>query len=200
MMRRVVVTVFLVAIMGLAAAGPAKADGTEILNFTFTFDGNTYAWSLPAIPPNGSFVPTSGFSIEFGPPFSYTLAIGNQPPMNQPSANVTLDFFCSPIGNLSCSSSSGADGGFDLSTCEAVFPCTDILDTSGAQIYGGTEMSPTFSPTSGSGITLDTSVPGSGSGTLVITSASAVPEPGSLAMIGTGLLALLGIARKKLSS
>ena len=43
MLRRVIVTFFLAAILASVFAGPARADGVDELTFTYTFESNTYA-------------------------------------------------------------------------------------------------------------------------------------------------------------
>lgn len=168
MLRRLIVTFSLAAILGLSFAGSAKADGLD--TFTFTIDGNTYVWQLAPAPTPDVFF--NGVLTEFDN-LSYQLNEMTQPP-------AILDFLPGGMGS----------GGFQLSTGTNSI----ILDESGDQIYGGSEQFPTFSPGM---FTLNDSA--GGTGTLTITAAS-VPEPGTLVLIGVGMVALFGIARKKLNS
>lgn len=169
MLRRLIVALSLAAILGLIFAGPAKADGMD--TFTYVFDGNTYVWQLPPDPPSGSFTTVPGALVEFD--ISYTLNM-----MSQPEG--VLDFF---DGGLQ-------GGGFELAPVSD--PNALILNAFGDQIFGGSDGMPTFSP----GVfTLSNGTANGPTGTLTI---SAAPEPGTLLLIGTGMLAVFAIARKKL--
>jgi hypothetical protein len=66
-------------------------------------------------------------------------------------------------------------------------------DTFGAQLYSGTEEFPTFTPGT---YYLNNGTSTGPLGTLVIST----PEPSSLMLIGSGLLSLLGLARKKIQA
>jgi hypothetical protein len=68
-------------------------------------------------------------------------------------------------------------------------------DTFGAQLYSGTVQFPTFIPGT---YYLNNGTSTGPLGTLVISTPIPSPEPGSLMMIGSGLLSLLGLARKKI--
>jgi len=109
---------------------------------------------------------------------NYTLNTAGQGP-------AILDFFAGPGG-----------GGFELSLATSVI----IVDALGDQIYGSSgcaipEQCPTFAPGK---FTLEADIPSSGTGTLIITSSTAT-EPASLALLGTGLLTIAGIVRRKRS-
>jgi hypothetical protein len=71
---------------------------------------------------------------------------------------------------------------------------TNLLDLGGPQIYGGTDASPTFSPTLGSPIRLGESLDAHGNVildyTLTISAAPAVPEPSTWAMLLLGVVGL----------
>jgi PEP-CTERM motif len=69
------------------------------------------------------------------------------------------------------------------------------LNTFGPQLYSGTEQAPTFIP--GTYHLNNGSLTGP-LDTLVISSPVSSPEPSSLMLIGSGLLSLLGLARKKI--
>jgi hypothetical protein len=170
MLRRFIVGSFLVTILGLASAGQAKADGLD--NFKYTFDGHTYTWQLEASPTPGVFFENSLFEID---DVSYKLDGVSQTPG-------IFDFF--PGG--------GGGGGFELSLGTNEI----ILNTFGDVLYKGHEDMPTFFLGK---FMLNNDTADGPVGTLIISPNSA-PEPGTLLLIGTGMLALLGIARKKLIS
>jgi hypothetical protein len=167
MRSRLAVGCFLVALFGLFSATRAKADDV----FTYQLGSNTYVWQLPTSPTVGTN-DGSGFYVPIVP---FSLNGVAQPPE-------LFDFWASSAG-----------GGF--SVFGGTFPYT--LDEYGAQLYGGTESDPTFSP--GTFYLTDGGVDGP-TGTLVITSSgsSTVPEPGSLLLTVAGLLALISLAWKDL--
>ena len=172
-MRRFIIGGLLIAVMGLVSASRAQADGVD--TFTYTFDGNTFIWQLPSSPPieAGNGFPGISFAIL---DVKYSENGVDQTPSE-------FDFFSASIPD---------GGGFVIVTPGLTSPA----DTFGAQLYGGTEDAPTFKPGT---YHLNN---GSSTGpldTLVISFSSvSVPEPGSLTLLGSGLLSLLGFARKKL--
>ncbi len=170
-MRRLMIGGLLIAVLGLVSASRAQADGFD--SFTYTFDGNTFIWQLPSSPTigAGNFVPNGSFDI-FDVPYSENGV--DQTPSE-------FDFF---------SSSMAEGGGFQIITPSLTSPA----NTFGAQLYSGMESAPTFVPGTYDLNNGSTTGP---LGTLVISSVTA-PEPSSLLLVGSGLLSLLGFARKKI--
>jgi hypothetical protein len=101
-------------------------------------------------------------------------------------------------------------GGFELGMFGQNVP---LLDEAGPLLYMGSEGSPTFVPGTYGGFTtaspagtLDipgltgvltiTSIPGGGD--LFTYDLTSVPEPASLLLLGTGIVGLIGFARKKI--
>jgi len=70
-----------------------------------------------------------------------------------------------------------------------------LLDAFGMQLYSGTEEAPTFLPGT---YDLNNGSSTGPLGTLVISTPIPSPEPSSLMLIGSGLLSLFGLARKKI--
>jgi hypothetical protein len=77
-------------------------------------------------------------------------------------------------------------------------PSLTLLNQSGPMIYGGSEQSPTFAPSSFSLTNLGGSVFGNAF-ELVISDPPSVPEPGTWLLLGTGLLSVLaaGVVRDR---
>jgi hypothetical protein len=171
-MRRFIIGVLLIAVMGLVSASRAQADGVD--TFTYTFDGNTFVWQLPSSPTIGAGDFTLGnFFAILDVPYSEN-GVAQTPS--------EFDFFSFPLG----------EGGFEIITPSLTSPA----NTFGAQLYSGMEDAPTFIPGT---YQLNNDSPTGPTGTLVIsTSSVSVPESSSLILLGSGLLSLLGFARKKL--
>jgi hypothetical protein len=172
-MRRFIIGGLLIAVMGLVSASRAQADGVD--TFTYTFDGNTFVWQLPSSPTIGAmdFILGTSFAI-LDVPYSEN---------GMAQAPSEFDFF-----------SSTDEGGFQIITPSLMSPA----NTFGAQLYGGMDMedAPTFIPGT---YQLNNDSPTGPTGTLVISFSSvSAPEPSSLILLGSGLLSLLGFARKKL--
>lgn len=153
----------------LAATLIVKAD---TLDFTLTGGGNTFTFSLPSNPPPDSS--TSGTSF-------------------------TLDNILMTEGLISFSTdltfSNLAKGGGLGFSVPAAPPLPGIdLNLSGPQIYSGLEASPMFSATP-TPFLLETPK-GADDYTLAIADAS-VPEPASIGLLATGMLALAGTVRRK---
>ena len=144
-----------------------QAQADTIDNFTYQEGDNTFTWQLPSSPT----ILASDFlpGLAFGiPDVAYS---ENDIPQNPAS----LTFLSLPLG-----------GGFFL---------LDVVQgilASGSQLYSGPEDAPTF--LTGTFSLTDISGGNGIPATLTITS---VPEPSSLMLLGTGMLALLGFALKK---
>lgn len=173
MLRRLFTFCFLIAIFVLFSTGRAKADDL----FTYQFGGNTFTWELPASPP--IIVPPDSFQTNM-----FFELVGIQfSENNGPKTLGTVDFFQAP----------DQGGGFEL------FPLgnsSPIVNTTGPQLYMGVgeEGSPTFNLGT---FDLNDFNTGDPAGTLTIGGVS-TPEPSSLLLLGSGALALLGFARKRI--
>jgi hypothetical protein len=180
MLRRTLIGSLLVAVLALFSATRAKAD-------------DVFTWTLPASPTIGSgdFMTGNSFTI-MGVPLSENGA---------PVGDFVFDFY-----------NSNGGGGFDA----FLMGSATILNEFGPQVYtgptGNQEGTPTFvpgtyKPFSGTG-TLSNGL----TGTLVITStvgagdsfkytlSKSVPEPSALLLLGSGLLSLIGLARKRITA
>ena len=169
-MRRYLITSCLVlAVFTLILATQAKADSID--DFTYQAGGNTYTWQLPSSPA------LSPDSFLTGVVFGITdIAYSENDIPQNPAA---LNFFSLNLG-----------GGLSLGDLiQGIFP----ISASDFQVYGGTEDAPTFL-TGTFGLTDYASDANGLPATLTIT---AVPEPSSLMLLATGMLALLGLALKK---
>jgi len=169
-MRRYLITSCLVlAVFTLILATKAKADSID--NFTYQAGGNTFTWQLPSSPTISAdnLLP----SLNFG--FTDIAYSENDIPQD-PAA---LSFFSLNLG-----------GGLRLGDfIQNIFS----ISASDFQVYGGSEDAPTFL-TGTFGLTDYASDGNCLPATLTIT---AVPEPSSLMLLATGMLALLGLALKK---
>jgi hypothetical protein len=182
MLRHLVIALFVLALVVLCSASRAKAD-------------DVFTWTLPASPPSETADCAMNMIICFTVPGVSFSENGGVPQTG------VFDFFSSSMG-----------GGFDLGPaplCTIASSC--ILDESGAQLYTGMESAPTFVPGTYSLMGFFDSLNAGGTGTLTITlvdgidqfkyefvPAPTVPEPSSLLLLGTGVLGLLGFARKKI--
>jgi hypothetical protein len=161
----------LVFIALLLTSFAAKAD---TLNFTLSSSPDTFTFSLPSDP-----IPDSSSS----------------------GASFTLDGVMITEGLISFTtdlsfyneSDSSHPGGLQFDLPAPPIGPTGSIDLTGPQVYTGSESSPLFSTESltltdatGAAYTLDI--------------ASTVPEPSTLALFTTGMIALVGIARRKSST
>ena len=169
-MRRYLITSCLVlAVFTLMLATQAKADSID--NFIYQAGGNTYTWQLPSSPT------LSPDSFLTGVVFGITdIAYSENDIPQDPAA---LNFLSLTFG-----------GGLSLN--DLIQGISPII-ASDFQIYGGSEDAPTFL-TGTFGLTDYASDANGLPATLTIT---AVPEPSSLMLLATGMLALLGLALKK---
>ncbi len=179
MLRRVLSFSLVLVAVGLFSA--SRADADEI-----------FTWTLPASP---SILPgnaTPGVAFEIGAVQFWINGVSQ--------GMGTFDFF-----------NFGDGGGFDLFT--ATNP--NVLNEFGGQLYSGPsgnqESSPTFLPNtyqlnhgSAAGPLETLTITVGPNGDLftydVSTVVSGVPEPGSLLLLGSGALGLLGFARRKIFS
>jgi hypothetical protein len=172
-MRRYLITsCFVLAVFALFSATQAQADTID--NFTYQDAGNTFSWQLPSSP---TILPAD---IQPGSSFGITDVIYSENDIPQNPASIV--FFSFPNG-----------GGFSLFDS---YTFQGIL-SSGPQIYSGSEDAPTF-------LTGTFSLPdyfgtSNGIGIPATLTIKSVPEPSSLMLLGTGMLALLGLALKKRS-
>jgi len=161
----------------IAAAVAAKAD---TLDFTLIGGGNTYTFTLPSNPsPNSSVMGTS-----------FTLS----------NIMVTEDAG-TPMGIVFSSDLTFSEiahgGGLEFPLPSSPLPTPINLDLTGPQLYMGSENSPMFSPTS-MPFTLKDATDSDTFTLDIATTQSPVPEPSSIALLTTGLLALAGTGRRKL--
>jgi hypothetical protein len=155
----------------LAALILTTAGAAKADNFTYVLGGNTYTWSLPNMPtiPSGN-ASSNSFFIE---PVSYTVDGGGQ-------TGGTLTFFIS-----------GDGGGFELQNSSDA----TLLNEFGGQVFSGPAGDPTSNPTFIDNVfTLNDGSAEGPAGTLTIVG---TPEPGTLALLGAGVLSLFGFRRKR---
>jgi len=167
-MRRYLITsCFVLAVFALFSATQAQADTID--NFTYEEGDSTFTWQLPSSPTllPANFLPGLAFVIT---DVTYS---ENDIPQNPAS--------------LIFSSDAGGGGFFLFDTFQGIL-------SFGSQVYSGTEDTPTFLEGTYSLPDIFSGSDPNGTATLTIKS---VPEPSSLMLLGTGMLALLGLALKK---
>jgi len=170
-MGRVLRCAALLGLFGCVAAGTAKADSQE-LSYSLTGpDGLTATFILPVNPviAPGNF--TLGGAFQVTP---IDLVVNS---IADPGDVITFDSFDPMLGG----------GGFTVGEGDLI----NLMNTPDftQALYSGPESSPTMSDISGN-IPLEDFMSLTTGYTLTITPVSTMPEPGSLLLVGTGLIAL----------
>jgi hypothetical protein len=168
-MRRYLITsCFVLAVFALFSATQAQADTID--NFTYQDAGNTFTWQLAASP---TILPDNSL-----PGLAFVITDVSYSENDIPQNPASLIFSSLPQG-----------GGFFL------FDTFQGILSYGSQIYSGPEDAPTF--LEGTFSLPDYFSSSDGSGIPATLTIKSVPEPSSLMLLGTGMLALLGLALKK---
>lgn len=166
---------FLFSALVCSASTAAHAD--TVANFTLTGGDGTFTFSLP-----GTATPAAS-NVSYAL-FNLASATGN----GQTAADSTVYFYTqSDLGGLALESSDG----------------TLFLEEYGPTIFSGTTANPVFSNgsfTLSNGFSTINGVSSNASGDLltvsVLPAASVVPEPSTIALLGTGAVSLAAFARR----
>ena len=173
-----------------STTGVFSVSGTNVVNFsnvngttTITFNGTTNPVNTPAGTSFGDIVVTTTVPANLQGP-----SIGG---------NFTLNFFqVSPAGSASLVATLSGNLGFNTGIATISFTTTSV--NIGGFVY---TVNPTYTialPVTGVGggaNTGTTTIQGTVTG-----SASAVPEPASMLLLGTGIAGLAGVLRRKLKN
>lgn len=154
----------------LAATLTLKAD---TLDFTLTGGGTTFTFSLPSNPSPDSSTHGTSFTL---------------------NSIMVTEGLIGFTTNLTFSNLSQGGGLNFLIPSAPPLPGTG-LDLIGPQIYGGAEASPMFGPTT---TPLVLGTPKGGDEYTLGIADPTVPEPASIGLLATGMLALVGTVRRKL--
>ncbi|GGA54067.1 hypothetical protein GCM10011507_01590 [Edaphobacter acidisoli] len=148
----------------------AKADDV----FTGTGGGNTFTFTLPASPTNGVTDPNYGYNAFY----INNVAVD----FNGTTRDLTVEFF-----------EPGNDGGLNLDNNDST-NLFDSIELYGPQLFTGSASDPTFKLG-----TFSLYDPYTGYDSYSLTIApSAVPEPSSLVLLGSGLLGVCGLVKRKI--
>ncbi|MDQ2832974.1 MAG: PEP-CTERM sorting domain-containing protein [Acidobacteriota bacterium] len=179
---------FAVALLASAVALPRLAHADVIDDFVLTGHGNLITFSLPASPPGNHLTCPTGIVTACLPGSQTAFYLSAEVTTNGVTSNDGLAF---PTGRFFGGGLSGNIG-----------PDPGEVSYSGLQLFEPDAANPTFLTGTFSVYysVIHSSNPADTDYTLTITpevASAATPEPASLALLATGALGLLGLARSK---